>query len=245
MPLTCADAQARGLGHVGSGASGFEDPHKKPTTGARRIRPGPCARRTRSCRRTPPEGPCEPIRGLSRERGAGEPCRDRDRPGITVYPARCEGGRWRAVWYELDGSRGQCQSVSQQGLAARLEKVAERLAADAPNMLRTGSELIGYYLSDDRRPAERAWSRRHADTQRYLCARYLEPVIGQLASQDIRVADMQAAVNAAPTAKEGKRVRAMISALVGAGVSGGYLASDRLKSAHATACPENEWSSMS
>jgi hypothetical protein len=95
--------------------------------------------------------------------------------------------------------------------------------------LRSGGELIGYYLSDDRRPAERAWSRRHADTQRDLCARYLEPVIGQLASQDIGVAVMQAAVNAAPTAKEGKRVRAMISALVGAGVSGGYLASDRLK----------------
>jgi integrase len=152
--------------------------------------------------------------------------------GITVYPARCEGDRWRAVWYEPDGSRGQCQSVSQQGLAARLEKVTERLAADALNMLRSGSELIGYYLSDDRRPAERAWSRRHADTQRYLCARYLEPVIGHLASQDIRVADMQAAVNAAPTAKEGKRVQAMISALVGAGISGGYLASDRLKGVH-------------
>jgi hypothetical protein len=131
--------------------------------------------------------------------------------GITVYPARSEGGRWRATWYEPDGSRGQCQSVSEHGLAVKLEKVTERLTADVPNMLRSGSELIGYYLSDDRRPAQRAWSRKHADTQRDLCARYLEPVIGHLASQDIRVADMQAVVNAAPTAKEGKRVRAMSS----------------------------------
>ena len=123
--------------------------------------------------------------------------------GITIYPARCEGDRWRAVWYEPDGSRGQCQSVSEHGLAAKLEKVTERLAADGRNMLRSGSELIAYYLSDDRRPAERAWSRRHADTQRDLCTRYLEPVIGHLACQDIRVADMQAVVNAAPTAKEG------------------------------------------
>jgi hypothetical protein len=23
--------------------------------------------------------------------------------GITVYPARCEGDRWRAVWYEVRG----------------------------------------------------------------------------------------------------------------------------------------------
>jgi hypothetical protein len=117
--------------------------------------------------------------------------------------------------------------VSEHGLAVRLEKVTERLAADIPNMLLSGSELIAYYLSDDRRPADRAWSRRHADTQRYLCIRYLEPVIGHLACQDIRVADVQAVVNAAPTAKEGKRVRAMISALVGAGVSGGYLTSER------------------
>ena len=62
--------------------------------------------------------------------------------GITIYPARCEGDRWRAVWYEPDGSRGQCQSVSEYGLAAKLEKVTERLAADIPNMLRSGSELI-------------------------------------------------------------------------------------------------------
>src|SRR5690348_5932276 len=75
--------------------------------------------------------------------------------GITIYPARCEGDRWRAVWYEPDGSRGQCQAVTEERLAARLEKVTERLAADIPNMLRSGSELIAYYLSDDRRPAER------------------------------------------------------------------------------------------
>ena len=168
---------------------------------------------------------------------ASSPAPDRREPivteqGITIYPARYEGDRWRAVWYEPDGSRGQCQSVSELGLAAKLEKVTERLAADVPNMLRSGSELIACYLSDDLRPAERAWSRRHADTQRDLCTRYLEPVIGHLACQDIRVADMQAVVNAAPTAKEGRRVQAMISALVGAGISGGYLASDRLKGVH-------------
>ena len=49
-------------------------------------------------------------------------------------------------------------------------------------------------------------------------------MIGQLACEDIRIAEMQAAVNAAPTAQEGRRVRAMISALTGAGITGGYLA---------------------
>ena len=144
--------------------------------------------------------------------------------GITVYPARFAGDRWRAVWYEPDGTRRQCQAVTEERLAVRLDPVTERLAADAPNMLRTGAELIAYYLSAERLPVGQQWSRKHADTQRDLCARHLEPVIGTLTCQDIRVMDMQAAVNAAPTAGEGKRVQAMISALVNAGIVGGYLA---------------------
>jgi hypothetical protein len=33
--------------------------------------------------------------------------------GITVYPPRDKGGRWRAVWHE-DGERQQCESVSEE-----------------------------------------------------------------------------------------------------------------------------------
>ena len=33
--------------------------------------------------------------------------------GITVYPPRGKGGRWRAVWHE-DGERQQCESVSEE-----------------------------------------------------------------------------------------------------------------------------------
>jgi hypothetical protein len=47
--------------------------------------------------------------------------------GITVYPARAEGGRWRAVWHE-DGQRQQCKAPSEEKLAAKLERVTERLA---------------------------------------------------------------------------------------------------------------------
>jgi len=161
----------------------------------------------------------------------GRPHGDRLARGITVYAARCDGDRWRAVWYE-DGERRQCQAASEDRMAASLEKVAVRLTADAPNMLRTGDELIAFYLSADRLPAERQWSRKHAETQRYLCERFVRPVLGCLACQDMRVADMQAVVNAAPTAKEGRRVRAMLSALTGAGIAGGYLANPRLKEVH-------------
>jgi hypothetical protein len=36
--------------------------------------------------------------------------------GITVYPARQEGGRWRAVWVE-DGERQQCEPGSRSALS--------------------------------------------------------------------------------------------------------------------------------
>jgi integrase len=151
--------------------------------------------------------------------------------GITVYPARREGGRWRATWYE-DGERQQCESVSEEKLAAKLEKVTERLAADAPSMRRTGADLIAWYLDPDRLPSERPWSRKHADTQRRLCERFAAPVIGALTCQDIKTRHTQVIVNAAPTASEGDRVRRMVSAMVGAGLEGGYLASSRLAKVH-------------
>jgi len=151
--------------------------------------------------------------------------------GITVYPARFTGDRWRAVWYE-NGERLQCEAVSEERLAPKVAKVAERLAADAPNMQAPGSELIAYFLCPDRLPPDRQWSRKHAHTQARLCQRFAVPVIAHLACEDIKTAHMQAIVNAAPTPGEGHRVAALVSALVGAGISGGYLASPRLKDVH-------------
>jgi hypothetical protein len=124
--------------------------------------------------------------------------------GITVYPAREGQDRWRAVWHE-NGKRRQCEAISEERLAARLEKVTERLAADAPNMERTGADLIAHYLDPDRLRADRRWSRKHAHTQRRLCERFATPVIGDVLCQDIKTWHMQQVVNAAPTAKEGAR----------------------------------------
>ena len=151
--------------------------------------------------------------------------------GITVYPARRAGERWRAVWYE-GGRRRQCEAVAEGKLAARLARVTERLAADAPNLERPGADLIAWYLSPDRHPAGRPWSRKHADTQRRLCERFVAPVIAAVCCQDIRLADMQRIVNAAPTAGEGARLRRCLSALVTAGIAAGYLTSPRLKEVH-------------
>ena len=148
--------------------------------------------------------------------------------GITVYPARGEGDRWRAVWKE-DGIRRQCEAATEEKLAAKLARMTERLTADAPNLERPGADLIAYYLSPGRHPANRPWSAKHADTQRRLCQRFVAPVIGTICCQDIKVADMQKAVNAAPTAGEGARLHRCLSAMVTAGIRGGYLTNPRLR----------------
>jgi integrase len=162
--------------------------------------------------------------------GSGRPVIELE-SGITVYPARFHGDRWRAVWYE-NGERQQCESVQEARLAARLEKVTERLAADAPNMKRPGADLITYYLDPDRLPVDKRWSRKHADTQRRLCGRFAAPVIDTVTCQDIKTSHTQEIVNAAPTPGEGSRVHRMITALVAAGIEGGYLANPRLASVH-------------
>ena len=167
--------------------------------------------------------------GRTAKRGGGEvielEC------GVTVYPARPDGGRWRAVWHE-DGERRQCEAASEERLAAMLEKVTERLEADAPNMRRPGADLIAHYLNPDRLPVQARWSRKHAHTQGRLCAVYAAPLIAAVTCQDIKTSHMQQIVNAAPTAGEGDRVRGMVSALVTAGIDAGYLVNSRLAKVH-------------
>lgn len=151
--------------------------------------------------------------------------------GITVYPPRAEGGRWRAVWRE-NGKRRQAEAVRADKLAAKLEPVQRRLALGARNTERTGRDLIDWYLDPDRLPVQKRWSRMHAYHQRRLCERYIAPVIGELLCQDITVDHMQEAVNAAPTAGEGDRLHGTISALCAVGRRGGYLTNPHLDDVH-------------
>ena len=190
-------------------------------------------------RRSP--GPVQPGRPARRAARVGGDARGSVRDpgrrvveldcGITVYPPETEGEPWRAVFIE-NGQRRYRQAATEAGLATKLEKVRERLEADAPNLERSGADLIAYYLEPDRLSPDRRWSRKHAHTQRRLCERFAVPAIGMVACQDIRTWHMQQIVNAAPTAGEGARVAGMISALVSAGIAGGYLANARLKEVH-------------
>jgi integrase len=147
--------------------------------------------------------------------------------GITVYEARWDGDPWRAVFTE-NGCRRWRQAATRDALAAKLEQVTERLAADAPRMEQPGAELIAHYLSDARHPVHQRWSRKHKDTQRSLCERFAVPAIGTIACQDITVEHMQLIVNAAHTAGEGERLRCCLKAMAAAGIDDGYLVNPKL-----------------
>jgi integrase len=151
--------------------------------------------------------------------------------GILVYPPQQEGEPWRAAFTE-NGQRRFRQAMTEAGLAAKLAKVTERLATRAPNLEQPGSALIAHYLDPDRLPVTERWSRKHADTQTRLCTRFAEPVIAAVTCQDITVAHMQQIVDSAPTAKEGDRLRRCLSAMVTAGLKGGYLVSPQLREVH-------------
>jgi integrase len=151
--------------------------------------------------------------------------------GITVYPPEAEGEPWRAVFAE-NGRRRFRQAVSEAALGVKLARVTERLAAGAPGLERPRADLVAHYLDPDRLPVTRRWSRRHADTQRRLCERFVLPVIAGVTCQDITAGHAQQVVNAAPTAGEGGRVRRCLSAMVTAGITGGYLTNPRLREVH-------------
>jgi integrase len=151
--------------------------------------------------------------------------------GILVYPPEEAGEPWRATFTE-NGRRRFRQAVTEAELAAKLEKVTERLRAGAPDMERPGADLIVHYLDPDRLPVAKRWSRRHADTQRRLCQRFAAPVIAAVTCQDITPGHIQQIVNAAPTASEGDRLHRCLSAMVTAGIKGGYLTSPRLREVH-------------
>ena len=151
--------------------------------------------------------------------------------GILVYPPETDGEPWRATFTE-HGQRKYRQGTTEAKLAAKLQKVRERLFAGAANMERPGADLIAHYLDPDRLSVDERWSRKHAHTQRRLCERFAASVIDTVTCQDIETWHTQQIVNAAPTAGEGVRVAGMLSALVAAGIEAGYLTNPRLAKVH-------------
>jgi hypothetical protein len=124
--LSPASAQEERPPYGAVSARSDQDQHKSNTTGPRTIprAPGPAARAGRL-----PRG--LRVSGESRDsvRQSARPVIELDF-GILVYPPETGGEPWRAVFTE-NGQRKYRQGATEAKLAAKLEKVAERLQADA------------------------------------------------------------------------------------------------------------------
>jgi hypothetical protein len=120
---------------------------------------------------TAPRGQRRPARVAGETRGSVRSGRREvieTGQGHCRVPAAGEGRPWRAV-FTGNGRPRYRQAPTEADLAEKLGKDRERLAADAANMERRGADLIAFYLSPDRHPASRQWSRGHAGTQGKLC----------------------------------------------------------------------------
>ncbi|MEZ0114684.1 site-specific recombinase XerD [Catenulispora sp. EB89] len=145
--------------------------------------------------------------------------------GITVYPPAQPGDPWRAAFYDRDGKRKYRQAADEDGLARKLDPVKRRLAG-LPDLNRfetaSGADLIAYYLSPDRLPADRQWSSSYRADQERFGRKTLE-VIGDVPCGAIETWHMQQIVNRANTATSGARLRTFISGLIKIGGSMGFL----------------------
>ena len=182
-------------------------------------------------------GPGRPPRGPRVSGDARDSIRQSARPvieldfGILVYPpgdrrGAVAGGvhRERAAEVPAGRHRGEARRKAGEGQGTASGRRGQHGAARrGPDQALPGPRPAA---AGDR------WSRKHAHTQRRLCERFAEPVIGAVTCQDIKTGHMQQIVNAAPTAGEGDRVHGMLSALVAAGIEGGYLTNPRLAMVH-------------
>ena len=147
------------------------------------------------------------------------------RRDLTAHGFRSSFRDWAAE--RTNVPRAVCESALAHTLRDKTEAAYNRT-----DLFDRRRDLIAHYLDPDRLPAGQRWSRKHAHTQRRLCERFAAPVIGAVTCQDIKTSHTQQIVNAAPTAGEGDRVHGMLSALVAAGIEGGYLTSPRLAMVH-------------
>jgi integrase len=144
---------------------------------------------------------------------------------VSAYEPATPGGYWRLRWVEASRRRDTTAKTREEAIAKAAELV-ERLAAGTPTKLASakGSVLIARYLDPSRRPARgRAWSERHREEQVAYCARFVTPVIAEVAVRNLTRAHLQAVVDRAPTASVAAHLRRCLSALVAVGLDEGLL----------------------
>ena len=185
QPSHLRQRRKRGSPHGAGSARADQDPHKIPTTGAQR---GRTARRAGEGR---PHGTRQGPR--ERDRTRGHPGRrPGDRAGVRDHgvpgPSRSRAAGGRSGTRTASGS--SARRHPRRSWPPRWRRSPSGWKPTRPIMTLRGADLIAYYLSPDRLPVQRQWSRKHAHTQRRLCERFAAPVIVAIVCQDITTEHM-------------------------------------------------------
>lgn len=146
--------------------------------------------------------------------------------GVTVYPPQAEGGRWRAVWTEPDGTPASCLARDEAQMDTRLKPVASRLQADAGRTLEPVSALIEFYLRRAR------WASSYRVRVEHLIKSYILPQTTGMICEDVTERLLNAVVNSPSGYNTAKRLSGVVSGLVQAGLDGGYLENSSLGKIH-------------
>ena len=142
----------------------------------------------------------------------------------TAAAAKAGKGYITITYYELGRRKNTSGGRTLTEALDRASEIAEKLGAGTVNAPATTGELIERYL-DPNRPMKsgKPWSTKHRYNTERLAKLYITPVIGKVRCKDINSTHMQMVVNKGVSADEGKRIRALLSAIITYGVGKRYL----------------------
>ncbi|MDQ3757623.1 MAG: tyrosine-type recombinase/integrase [Actinomycetota bacterium] len=144
---------------------------------------------------------------------------------VRAYPPSSPGGYWRIRWEEA-GRRRDTTAKDRAAAMSKANEIVERLTAGASTDLggARGADLVAHYLDPGRdMPRGRPWSMRHREAQESFCRRFVTPEIGPIECRRLTRNDTQRVLDKATTPSNADHLRRCLTALVNAGLDGGYL----------------------
>jgi len=127
-------------------------------------------------------------------------------------------------FYEAGRRRNTSGGYTLDEALVTVQEIIETLSSGAINAPHLMDELIDRYLDPDRVQLNKEpWSAKHRYNQERLTRLYVRPAMGSVRCKDISQADIQRAINAAPTKGEGHRVSILLGSLLRYGIDQNYI----------------------
>jgi len=173
-----------------------------------------------------PKDPTGPVQGP-----AGELLQP---VSVKAYPIRLRPPTQAAIeagkgyisisFYEAGRRKNTSGGYTLDEALVTVQEIIETISSGAINAPHLMGELIDRYLDPDRVQLNKEpWSAKHRYNQERLARLYVRPAMGAVRCKDISKADIQRAINSAPTKGEGQRVRILLGSLIRYGIDQDYI----------------------